>query len=76
MARNRKDPPTVSHYDVLALTRDPESSLFEGAYRIEAIYAGDLGQVLHRYLDFSNLFTLKLLFDDRDVLSDGIPDVL
>lgn len=64
VARNGKDPPTVSHHDVLALTRDPESSLFEGAYRIKVIYPGNLGQVLHRYLDFSNLFTLKLLFDD------------
>ena len=75
MAGNGKNPLAVRHHDVLALARDPESGLLEGSHRIKMIDARDLGQGLHRYLDFSNLFALELLFYHRKVLSDGIPDV-
>ena len=75
MARNSQDPLAVRHHDVLALARDPEPCLLEGPHRIKVIDARNLGQELHRYLDFSNLFPIQLLFYHRKVLSDGIPDV-
>lgn len=76
MAWNGEDRLTVRHDDMLPLTSDRESSLLEGAHRIKVIDTGNLGQGLQRYLDFSNLFALKLFLDYREVLSDGIPDVL
>jgi hypothetical protein len=59
-----------------ALTRDPETSLFEGTYRVEVIDARNLGQWLHRYLDFSNFFAFELLSNYREVFSDRIANVL
>jgi hypothetical protein len=63
VTRNGEDPLAIRHHDVLPLTRDSEPRLLEGAHRIEMIDAWYLRQGLHRYLDFSDLFAFKLLFD-------------
>ncbi|MDO8598306.1 MAG: hypothetical protein Q7R45_16980 [Sulfuricaulis sp.] len=44
VAGNGHDALTVGHDDVLSLTHDPETSLFQCAHGVEVIYAGDLGQ--------------------------------
>ena len=41
---DRHDAGAISHDDVLALTRDPETCLLQRADRVEMIDAGDLGQ--------------------------------
>ncbi len=44
VAGNGHDALAVAHDDVLSLTHDPETSLFQCAHGVEVIYAGDLGQ--------------------------------
>jgi hypothetical protein len=63
VTRNGEDPLPIGHHDVLALARNPEPRLFEGAHRIEVIDAWDLGQRLYRDLDFANFHAPQLLFN-------------
>lgn len=44
VARNRHDTLTIAHDDMLALTHDMESGLFERAHGVEVTDAWDLGQ--------------------------------
>lgn len=44
MARNGHDALAVAHDNVLPLTHDPKTGLFECAHGVEMIDAGDLGQ--------------------------------
>lgn len=43
--RNGKDPGAIGHYDVLALTSNVESSLFQSTHRIKVINPSNLRQV-------------------------------
>ena len=43
-AGNGHDALAVAHDDVLSLTHDPETSLFQCAHGVEVIYAGNPGQ--------------------------------
>ena len=44
VTENGHDALTIAHDDVLALTHDPETGLFQYAHGVEVIDAGDLGQ--------------------------------
>ncbi len=43
MTWNRYDPIPIRHDDMLALARNPETHLLQGAYSIKVIDAGQLG---------------------------------
>jgi hypothetical protein len=73
---NGQDPLPIRHYDVFALARDPEPGFLQGSHSIEVIDARNLGQGLHRDLDFANFFTLELLFNYSQVFSDRVPNIL
>lgn len=76
VAGNGQDTLAIRHDDMLALTRDPKPRLFEGSHSIEVIDARNLGQGLDRDFDFANFFTLELLFNYREVVSDRVSNVL
>ena len=76
VARNGENSLAIRHHDVLALTRDPEPRLFEGTHCIKVIDAWNLGQALHRNFDFANFFALELFIHHREVLSNGITNVV
>jgi hypothetical protein len=49
---------------MLALACNPETGLLKGAHCIQVIDASDVGQTLHRDIDFANLFATELFLDD------------
>jgi len=56
----------VCHYDMLPLTSDPETSLFQSTNRIEMIYAGQLRHI--SYLDFPRYFVSAQFRNDFQIL--------
>ena len=76
VARDGNDPSSVGHHHVLALARDAEARLLQGAHGGEVIDAGDFRQGLGRDLDLAHVDALELRVDDRQVFPDRVADVV
>ncbi len=64
VTRNGENTLAICHHNMLALACNPETGLLKGAHCIQVIDASDVGQTLHRDIDFANLFATELFLDD------------
>ena len=77
LRRSREEPHTIGHDCVLApLPCDPEPGLLERPNGVQVIYTGQLRHRLNRDVDFSDFLALQRFLYRREVLANGILDIL
>jgi len=72
--RDREDPSTVSHHDVLPLPGHPEPALLQDPNASKCLIPGTFG-TSPSDVHFPDLYPRELILDDLEVFLDGVSNI-
>ena len=76
VSRNRDDPDTIGHHDVLALPGNAKARLLQSSYGVLMVDASNSWHVLRSDFDLADDRALEKVIPHREVFLDRVLDVL